>query len=197
MCSRYKLREIEDDEEALEEIIALLQRRPAAQTEGLKTSGEIAPTDVAPVIARSRRGETSAFAMRWGYRTPAGLVINARSETAQEKPLFADGMLRRRCLIPASCYFEWERRGREKVRYAIRPQEAGLVYMAGLYRPMDARGAAEFVVLTRDAAEEIAFIHPRMPVMLTGDARERWLDPACDAKAVLDEAAKRLAFGAA
>ena len=184
MCSRYKLREIEDDEEALEEIIALLQRRPAAQTEGLKTSGEIAPTDVAPVIARSRRGETSAFAMRWGYRTPAGLVINARSETAQEKPLFADGMLRRRCLIPASCYFEWERRGREKVRYAIRPQEAGLVYMAGLYRPMNAQGAA-------------AFIHPRMPVMLTGDARERWLDPACDAKAVLDEAAKRLAFGAA
>lgn len=191
MCGRYHL---ERDDASLEEIMALLQRGGAKQ---MKTSGEIAPTDTVPVIARNRRGEPGVFAMRWGYATDGGLVINARSESAHTKALFADGMKQRRCLIPASHYYEWEQRGKERIRYAIRPTGSGLVYLAGLYRLCDVKGSAEFVILTRDAAQDVAFIHPRMPVMLPGQTHASWLNPQVDGRAALDEALLRMNYGAA
>ena len=133
--------------------------------------------------------------MRWGFSGAGGApVINARSETAHEKPLFAGSMESRRCLIPAGWYYEWERRGRERVRYAIRPEETGLMYMAGLYRLTPA--GAQFTILTRDAAPDIAFIHPRMPVILPRDALADWIDPRRDGRALLDGAVCRLRFGA-
>ena len=74
------------------------------------------------------------FAMQWGYTMlDRKRIINARSETASEKPMFKDGMLQRRCLIPASHYFEWEKREAKKIKYAIRPEGAKLLYMAGIY----------------------------------------------------------------
>lgn len=195
MCSRYKIREMEDDDEAFEEIIAILQRRPSS--EGMKASGDALPTDILPVIARSRRGEKSAFAMRWGYTMPGGgCVINARSETAHEKPLFQDGMKQRRCVIPAKWYYEWETRGREKVRYAIRPSEPGLTYMAGIYRPGTGIEPAQFVILTRDAAPDVAFIHPRMPVLLPQAAIDAWLSEE-NAESILRVPSLHLEFGAA
>ena len=192
MCGRYHL---DEDDATLGEIIALLAR--SGNGGAVKAGGEIAPTDTVPVIARSRRGERGAFAMRWGYDAPGGLIINARSETAHEKPLFSDGMKQRRCLIPMSWYFEWEARGREKVRYAIRPKGNGLVYLAGLYRLRDTAGGAEFVVLTRDASQDVAFIHPRMPVMLPGEVHAQWLDPACSGQEILRASIERLDYGAA
>lgn len=189
MCGRYCLPE---NDEEMRAVIEQLQRAYTGET---RMKGEVAPTDTAPVIALSRRLDKRAFAMRWGYDTPAGLVINARSETAAQKPLFADGMAQRRCLIPACWYFEWERRGRERVRYAIGAKESGLVYMAGLYR-VAAQGA-QFVVLTRGAAQDVAFIHPRMPVMLPKAAHAAWLDPNTPAQDVLAQAVESLRFGAA
>ncbi len=69
-------------------------------------------------------------------------------------------MLWRRCLIPASGYYEWEKRGKEKIKYAIRPEGARLLYMAGIYRIE--KGAPVFTILTREVALGIAFIHDRM-----------------------------------
>ena len=75
---------------------------------GLKTSGEIFPSDIVPVLANNRQMNIEPFAMRWWYSFPNSRpIINARSETASQKALFKDGMLQRRCLIPASNYFEW------------------------------------------------------------------------------------------
>ena len=104
MCGRYYIAD-DDLSRELARIIAAINRKKTP--EGLKTAGEICPSDIAPALANSRRQAVQPFAMRWGYAFPDGRpVINARSETAAEKPMFRDGMQHRRCLIPASYYFE-------------------------------------------------------------------------------------------
>ena len=162
MCGRYW---IDDGRESVElgEIIAQVNRRPV--TGPVKTCGEIFPTDVVPVVASSRRRAPEAFAMAWGYAMPDGKrIINARSETAGERPLFKDGMRQRRCAVPATRYFEWERIGDKRTKYAIWPERGGVFYFAGLYRI--ASGRPEFVILTRPAADCISWMHNRMPLLL-------------------------------
>ena len=168
MCGRYFVDE-EDQPEELYLLMAELQRRGG----NTMKRGEIFPSETAPVIASNRAGRPTPFTMRWGFACGGGLIINARSETAAAKPLFRDGMARRRCLIPASYYFEWEKREKEKVRYAI---GAGrMIYMAGLYRL--AESGPEFTILTREPAPGIAFIHNRMPVILPPETHAAWLCP--------------------
>ena len=184
MCGRYWIDDGRDNVE-LGEIIEQVNRRPAAGP--VKTSGEIFPTDVVPVIASSKRLAPEAFAMGWGYGLGDGKrVINARSETAADRPLFRDGMRQRRCAVPASHYFEWERSGGQKTKYAIRPEGSGLFYFAGLYRISD--GRPEFVILTREPAQSIAFIHDRMPVILPRELVADWTNPQYDAGALLRHA---------
>lgn len=167
MCSRYRLADANPPEELLE-LIADLERRGKS---GFKL-GEIRPTDAAPVIANNRAGEPTPFVMRWGFTCNGAPVINARSETAVSKPLFRESMARRRCLIPASYYFEWEKRTTGKVKYAI--GAGNLVYLAGLYRLEDS--GPVFTILTRAPAEQIAFIHNRMPVILPRSVHREWLN---------------------
>ena len=127
MCGRYYIDE-EDSAAELQEIIEQLNRRGAE----VKT-GEIYPTDTVPVLANNKSMVIAPFAMKWGYTLPDGKqIINARSETAADKPLFRDGMLQRRCLIPATNYFEWEKRGRDRIKYAIRACDSPILYLAGV-----------------------------------------------------------------
>lgn len=173
MCGRYFIAD-DDTAEDLRQIIEQVNRRYNGDAP-LKASGEIFPMDTVPVIANSRSMTPTPFAMRWGYTAPDRQpLINARSETAASKIMFKDGMAQRRCLIPASYYFEWEKRGREKIKYAIRPEASGTLYMAGIYRIM--AGQPEFTILTRDPAQSIAFIHNRMPVILPIEAQADWLN---------------------
>ncbi len=184
MCGRYWIDDGRDSVE-LGEIIGQVNRRPAAGP--VKTAGEVFPTDVVPVVASSRQLVPEGFAMRWGYALPDGKrIINARSETAGERPLFRDGMRQRRCAVPATRYFEWERAGGKKTKYAIRPERDGLFYFAGLYRVVN--GAPEFVILTRAPADSIAFIHDRMPVILPAGLAADWTDPRRDAGDILGRA---------
>lgn len=187
MCGRYFVDRAESPED-LERIIDALNRKGQ-----IVKTGEIFPGDTVPVIANTRALTPSAFAMPWGYRSQEGrLIINARSETAAEKPLFRDGMARRRCLLPATSYFEWEKRGAGKVKYAIRPAETGLFYLAGLYRIEGDQPRC--TVLTREPAQSIAFIHDRMPVLLPGAAAADWLNPRYDPVDVLRAAMTDVAF---
>ena len=192
MCGRYFI-DGDDLPEELERILEELNRKNTP--ENLKTSGEIFPSDVVPVLANSRRQDVQPFAMRWGYSFPGGRpVINARAETAAEKPLFRDGMRQRRCLIPASSYFEWERREGQKTKYAIRPAGAEMLYLAGIYHLENHDGAVvpSFAILTRSAAPEIAFIHDRMPVMLPPDCARDWLKVENRADEVLRRALQEM-----
>ena len=112
--------------------------------------------------------------MEWGYRMEDGRrLINARLETAAQKPTFRDGMRSRRCLMPMSAYYEWERRGNDRVKYRISPKADGLSCLAGVYRLEE--DGPRFAVLTMEAADELAFIHDRMPVLVPYAAREAWL----------------------
>lgn len=192
MCGRYFI-DGDDLPEELERILEELNRKNTP--ENLKTSGEIFPSDVVPVLANSRRQDVQPFAMRWGYSFPGGRpVINARAETAAEKPLFRDGMRQRRCLIPASSYFEWERREGQKTKYAIRPAGAEMLYLAGIYHLENHDGAVipSFAILTRSAAPEIAFIHDRMPVILPPDCARDWLKVENRADEVLRRALQEM-----
>lgn len=184
MCGRYTIGDAADNDEMLEIIDAINRRSP---NDSLKTSGEIRPTDTAPVIATSRAQKPSAFAMSWGYSLPDGKrIINARSESAEGRPLFHDGMLQRRCAVPAISYFEWERSRPQKTKYAIRPVDAGLMYMAGIYRIES--GLPVFAILTREPAEHISFIHNRMPVILPPDLISGWINPKYRAGDILSSA---------
>lgn len=190
MCGRYRIDDGRDSIE-LDEIIEAVNRRMV--TEPVKTSGDIFPTDVVPVLARSRAMKPAAFAMRWGFAMPDGRhVINARSETAGEKPLFRESMRERRCAIPATSYYEWERRGKEKIKYAISPVGQPLFYLAGVYRLEGGRPA--FTILTREPAQNIAFIHDRMPVILPPELAADWTDPRYRGEELLRHAVLGVAY---
>lgn len=188
MCGRYYIAE-DDMAEEMARIIEEINRKQTP--EGMKTSGEIFPSDIVPVLANSRQQDVQPFAMRWGYTFPNGKpVINARSETAAIKPMFKDGMKQRRCLIPATHYYEWEHRGRQSIKYAIRPERSRMLYLAGIYHleKHDDVIVPTFTVLTREASPGISFIHDRMPVILPSEITTDWLDSRNDAVEVIQAA---------
>lgn len=170
MCGRYRVAPEEDIME-LREIIDQIQRRAdAGEFEKMKT-GEIFPTDIVPVVADRPR------LMKWGFSKYQGngVVINARAETLDEKPMFYGPQIGR-CLIPATGYFEWEKRGKERVKYEIRVGDDPLLYMAGIYRIEKAGDPPVFAILTREPADLIRHIHNRMPVILSREGQAAWMD---------------------
>lgn len=197
VCGRYHIDEKGLPEE-LEKIIGELNRKK--NPEGLKTSGEIFPTDIVPVLANSRKQDVQPFAMRWGYTFPNNKpIINARSETAATKPMFKDGMLQRRCLVPASNYFEWEKRDGRRIKYAIRPEHTDMLYLAGIYHLENHDGVVipTFTILTREAAPGIAFIHHRMPVMLPHEYLTDWLNPNIKSEEIIQSALTNMEYKSA
>ena len=101
MCGRYFLEESPE----LRPIIEEMNRSPLMtlfQEAAVIRNGEVRPTAVVPVIAFSRAGKRTVYPMRWGFAGKNGLLINARVETAAEKPTFRDSWEKHRCVIPAS-----------------------------------------------------------------------------------------------
>lgn len=180
MCCRYLLEESPE----LRPIIEEMNRSPLAGTvfprEALRVSGEIRPSEIVPVAAPDRAGRRKIFPMKWGFQLKS-LVVNARAETAAERPLFRESWQSRRCAVPSSCYFEWEHftapDGKKKTgtKYRLRQGESPVTWLCGLYR-MEA-GVPCFVVLTRDPGENIRFIHDRMPLILPESAVADWIRP--------------------
>lgn len=182
MCGRYF---IDDSLVGFEALIDELNRKKRPEEPGVSIkTGEICPTDVAPVIANSRALTQRPFLMRWGFAVPGRrAVINARSETALEKPMFRDAMLARRCLVPATHYFEWQMQGKNKVKHAMKA-DVPLIYMAGIYR-FEPDGQPSFTILTREADSGIAHIHDRMPFLLSGEETKAWLSPRANVREIL------------
>ena len=184
MCGRYF---IDDSLEGFEPLIEALNRGKPGGTPAVQIkTGEIRPTDVALAIANSRARRQRPFLMRWGFGgRDSHVVINARSETALSRPMFRDAMLERRCLVPASYYFEWQAQGKRRIKHAMKP-DGPVMYMAGLYRLEPGEPLAAFTILTQKADERIAHVHDRMPVLLPAQWAEEWLSQTADPAALLD-----------
>ncbi len=173
MCGRYELNLKEQNSSKLygrfARLIGLAEKR-----QGLAApSGEIRPSDTAPVLLLGQ-GEIQAQQMAWGFASPkgSGLVINARSETAGERPMFRRRLRNGRCIVPATGFYEWSHSGK-KEKHCFRRPDKGLLYMAGLYGLTETGG--RFVILTTAAGEAMSGIHDRQPVILNEEEAAQWL----------------------
>ena len=178
MCGRYYVAD-NDLDVILAEYIAEARKRADIMKVSIVTSGEVRPTNIAAVMApNAKNRRPAAFPMKWGFIHPhrGMLVFNTRSETVAEKSLFVTSIDDRRCLIPASCYYEWQKADGRKIKYAIKTKDEPL-YMAGLYIRSSKERLPSFSILTMDAADGIKDIHARMPVMIPQSRIATWLSP--------------------
>ena len=107
-------------------------------------------------------------------------MINARSETAQEKPAFRDALKSRRCLIPADGFYEWVRRGKSKQPYCFEVAEGELFAFAGIWdrwKDPNCNWIKTCSILTTTPNAVTSAVHDRMPVILDPDSYDLWLDP--------------------
>ncbi len=150
----------------------------------LEAAYNIAPTQEVLAIVSNFKGTRGLVALKWGLipewaKDPsiASKLINARSETAHQKPSFRDSFRQRRCLIPASGFYEWQKGSKQPVYIHCKDQET--FAFAGLYsfwKSPAGRRIATCSVLTTAANQEIASIHHRMPVILKPESHALWLD---------------------
>lgn len=141
------------------------------------TPGDVRPTDYAPIISQNNDGVYLENA-KWGFKsyTGTGVIFNARSETVDSKPVFAKSVEDKRCVVPASEYFEWQDMGKKqkKKKHHAKDKDGNILYMAGLYR--DTPDGREYVVITKESYGEVANIHDRMPVLLKVNQISAWLN---------------------
>ena len=195
MCGRFYT---DFDDAQYREMLALLYSK-SQQEAGLLPlkNGEVFPSEI--VAALDAGGPR---AMQWGFARfdGKGRIINARSETALEKNMFRAPMLAGeqaqtgRCLIPAMGYFEWETREKQKIKYKLRPAKEGMFTFAGLYRSEMGAKTPVFVILTAPAAEGISFIHDRMPLILSPEQRQDWLNDTDAAARLLEEGTREIVY---
>ena len=155
----------------------------------------IAPTQPIPVVILEN-GVRHFRLMRWGL-LPAWvkdprqftLLINARSETLLEKPAFRNAMKRRRCLIPADGYYEWQASDTRKRPHFIYRRDGSPIGLAGLAETWIGPNGEELdtvAIVTAPAGPDLAVLHHRVPVTIAPDDFDRWLDCSSnDADAVM------------
>jgi putative SOS response-associated peptidase YedK len=190
MCGRYTLTR---QERLVEELEAQLGEAP--QSEWWKARFNVAPTQPAPVVIL-RDGTRRVEMMRWGLLphwagkgSKPPLMINARVESVQDKPMFRDALQRHRCLVPADGFFEWKHVGHGKTatKQPMYIHRAGnrLFAFAGLWARVrtEAGEQLSFTIVTGPPNELVEPIHDRMPIVLDPSAYAAWLDPALDATA--------------
>lgn len=146
----------------------------------------IAPTQPVAIVIEPPGGKRELILVRWGLipswvKDPAqyATLINARSETAAEKPSFRGAMRHRRCLVPADGFYEWTGPAKAKVPHLIRPCGGGLVAFAGIYEHWLGADGSEIdtmAILTVGANRTMSAVHDRMPVILEPAHFAAWLD---------------------
>ena len=109
-------------------------------------------------------------------------VINARAETAEDRPMFRDGVAARRCVVPATGFYEWDA---DKRRYLFRMPARTELYMAALYGVFG--GEARYCILTTQANASVAPVHHRMPLVLRAQEVRPWLEDEHTARRLLHE----------
>lgn len=183
MCGRFTLATTTADE--------LRQRFPLGESVEIEQRFNVAPGDQVVTVG-VRDGVATGRRLRWGLVPPWARdpsigyrMINARAETVAEKPAFRTSFARRRCLIVADGFYEWQRQGRAKQPFHITREDGRPFAFAGLWTGWKDPAVEDeeqawlrtCTIVTTEANEKIHGIHPRMPVMLEPDEEQIWLDP--------------------
>jgi putative SOS response-associated peptidase YedK len=161
----------------------------------------IAPTQPVPVIRQHPKEPVRQIStMRWGLipnwaKSPSSAagMINARSETAAEKPAFRDPLKLRRCLVPADGFYEWKRTGTSKQPHCFEVNEGELFSFAGLWdgwKNAEGQWIRTCSILTTTPNAVTGTVHDRMPVILDPDSYDLWLDPGMQNVAAISELLK-------
>jgi len=155
----------------------------------------IAPSQPVVIIREETTGNKLS-AVRWGLiphwakdEKIGNKLINARAETVQEKPSFRDAFKSRRCLIPATGFFEWKHHGRMKQPYFIKMKNGGLFAMAGVWeswRSPDGKVIESCSIITTEANGIVGKIHDRMPVIIPAQSYGLWLSSASNGQSFLE-----------
>jgi putative SOS response-associated peptidase YedK len=175
MCGRFYL------DVANEKLKAHYQLR---QVPNLVARYNIAPTQDIPVVRQSEQGRELVM-LHWGL-IPSWAreekshysMINARAETVASKPAFRSAFRKRRCLIPASGFYEWQSQAKHKQPYAIAMQDGELFSMAGVWGHWegdDGKIIESCSIIVTNANKVLRPIHERMPVIIAPGDYEKWL----------------------
>ena len=145
----------------------------------LSASWNVAPTHNAGIIVPGRDG-LSFQPMRWGLapswaKDPSigSKLINARCETLAEKPAFRKALKSRRCIVPISGFYEWQKQARGKQPFFVTSCDGSPLTLAGLWEEWNA--LLTFTIITVPANEKVAAIHARMPAILSREDALAWL----------------------
>ena len=160
MCGRYSANEKVND---------WLNIRCRCKADGILRVGDIRPGERTPVIIAGHPAPL-VVPMTWGIQGKGGLIINARKETLWEKPTFRHLIEHRRCLVPASCFYEWDS-GKHKATLCGKDND--ILFLAGIYQA-DADGG-RFAIITEPADDVVKPIHDRMPVRIPETLVSDWL----------------------
>ena len=186
MCGRFVVARELNEVVQLFEIDEVVGQQPAI-------SYNIAPTQqvsmfvdlVEPLPSRQIHSARWGLVPHWATSIQGAPLINARIESVLEKPSFRDAVLKKRCAIPASGYFEWQTTNGSKIPYFIHAPDSGMIAFAGIYswwrnpeldRSDPNRWLLTVSLLTKHTAAPLAFIHDRNPVLLSSSSLENWLD---------------------
>lgn len=190
MCGRYAL------SANMDVIVEEFEVTGSTPHDPLPHNWNIAPTNPIYIItADGENGRRNLMTASWGVIAPwerdmaqarasQSRAINARSESVHEKPTFRDSFRHRRCLIPATGYYEWATAlGRYKTKqpFYIHRSDGHLISFAGIFSIWRSSTGAEIqsaAVITRDAVGKLETIHDRMPVMMRRERWTDWLDPS-------------------
>ena len=187
MCGRFT-QDVDGDD-----LVDLYELDPCPPHQELRRRWNGAPTQSFAVCRTDLLGQRVLAEQRWGL-IPAwardakigARLINARSETADSKPAFRTAFRRRRCLVPANGWFEWQTVGTRKQPWWI-SQNGELFSFAGLWETWDRGGGRvdSFTVLTCPAAESMQWLHHRQPAIIPRDRYAEWLDPGAPLTSLL------------
>jgi putative SOS response-associated peptidase YedK len=182
MCGRFTLRAPASQ---IAEQFALFDSAEFRARYNIAPTQDVAAVRVRPDVAAGRR---HLAWLRWGlipsWAKDAAIgnrMINARAETVAEKPAFRTPLARRRCLVLADGFYEWQKAGTKKQPYFIRMADERPFAFAGLWESWEGPDHAlveSCTIITTEANALVRPVHDRMPVILARDDYERWLDPA-------------------
>ena len=184
MCGRY------DNLIARDAYRGLFKAQRIAQS-NFPPRYNIAPTDQIPIVRIDPRdGEREVVMARWGLipfwmkEKPKVPHINARAETVEKLPMFREAFAKRRCLIPATGFYEWEKREDGKQPYRFTRKDLEPFAFAGIWEfaRIEGEDILSAAIIVGEANSLVSPIHNRMPVMLMAEDYDRWLDAATDVR---------------